>query len=178
MSSKKPVRVARPRKAGALPKGPPQEETFRARLAAEKRQSTLQVLFKVARLLDESALERLAARSGGLKLRRSHTSLLPHIALEGTRITDLAEKLGITKQAVSQLIDELESFGVVTRVPDPEDARARRVIFTERGRAGLFEGLAVLFELEQELATWIGDARMKQLRAALLRIHDKLSPPA
>jgi DNA-binding MarR family transcriptional regulator len=154
------------------------KKTFRARLAAAKRESTIQVLFKVARLLDESALERIAKRQGGMKLRRSHTSLLPHIALEGTRVTDLAERVGITKQAISQLIEELEGWGVVTRVPDPVDARARLVLFTERGRAGFFEGLAVLAELEEELATSIGDARMKQLRGALLAIHDKLSPSA
>ena len=150
------------------------ERALRARLEVEKRASTIQVLFKVARLLDEAALERVAERTKGPRLRRSHTALFPHIALEGTRITDLADKLGITKQAVSKLVDDLEALGVLSREPDPQDARARLVVFTKRGKEGLFEGLAVLGALEDELASWIGANRMAQLRAALLTIHDRL----
>jgi DNA-binding MarR family transcriptional regulator len=148
---------------------------FRTALETAKRESTLQVLFKVARQLDEVALARISEKRGGVRIRRSHTSLLPHIALEGTRITELAERLGITKQGVSQLVDDLEALGVLARVPDPDDARARRVVFTKRGREGFFEGLSVLRELEQEVGTWVGEKRMAQLRAALLQIHDQLS---
>jgi DNA-binding MarR family transcriptional regulator len=100
---------------------------------------------------------------------------LPHIALEGTRMSELAERLGVSKQAVTQLVDELEGFGVVERVPDPEDARARRVVFTARGRAGFFEGLATLGELERELAGVIGGEPMAALRAALLAIDAHLA---
>jgi hypothetical protein len=51
-------------------------------------------------------------RAGRPRLRRSHTSLLPHIDLGGTRVTDLAERLGVSKQAASQLVDDLEAIGV------------------------------------------------------------------
>jgi DNA-binding MarR family transcriptional regulator len=151
---------------------------FRAQLETAKRETTLQVLFKVARLLDEVALERVARERGAPRLRRSHTSLLPHIDLEGTRITDLAERVGVTKQAVSQLVDDLEGLGVVARLPDPDDARARRVVFTDRGRQGLLDGLATLRAVEEELALAIGEQRMRDLRAALLAIHDQLTPDA
>src|SRR5690348_8146364 len=157
MASKKP-------RAGHGPRGAHSEAgstaasdgEFRTQLETEKRGSTLQVLFKVARLLDERALARLSSLRGQ-RLRRSHTQLLPHIDLEGTRMSELAERLGVSKQAVTQLVDELESFGVVERVPDPEDARARRVRFTARGRAGFFEGLSTLRELERELGRAIGE---------------------
>jgi len=147
---------------------------FEQKLAEDKRASTLQILFKVARLLDELALERVAARQRGPRLRRSHTSLFPHIALEGTRITELSERLGITKQAVSQLVDDLEGLGVLARVPDAEDGRARRVVFTKLGRDGLLKGLAVLRELEQELSDAVGSTKMASMRGALLAIHDLL----
>lgn len=149
------------------------DEAFPRELERAKRESTLQVLFKVARLLDELALER-AAQGGAPRFRRSHTSLLPHIALTGTRITELADRVGISKQAVSQLVDDLEGVGVLARVPDPDDARARRVIFTERGRKALLEGLTTLQELEQELAAELGADRMQSLREALLLVHDWL----
>jgi DNA-binding MarR family transcriptional regulator len=152
--------------------------SFRARLEAAKGESTLQLLFKAARLLDERALERAAQRKGRPRLRRSHTSLLPHIDLEGTRITDLAERLGVTKQAASQLVDDLEAVGVLAREPDPDDARARRVVFTRLGREGLLEGLALLRDMERELARSIGDESMAGLRRALVAILATVQPPA
>jgi len=154
------------------------EASFHARLEAAKGESTLQLLFKAARLLDERALELVSQRKGQPRLRRSHTSLLPHIDLEGTRITDLAERLGVTKQAASQLVDDLEAVGVLAREPDPDDARARRVVFTRLGREGLLEGLALLRDMEGELARSIGDESMAGLRHALVAILATLQPPA
>lgn len=153
------------------PQPPPQPpDDYRAALEAAKNESTLQLLFKAARLLDELALKRASERSGRPRLRRSHTSLLPHIDLEGTRITDLAERLGVSKQAASQLVDDLEQLGVLAREPDPDDARAKRVVFTPLGRNGLLEGLSLLRELERELASQIGNQPMAELRRALVAI--------
>jgi DNA-binding MarR family transcriptional regulator len=166
--SKAKPRVRAGSRADGLPAGP--EADFRRKLEAEKHQSTLQLLFKAARLLDEEALARVAEKPGRVRLRRSHTSLLPHIELDGTRVTDLAERLGVSKQAASQLVDDLEQLGVLARVPDPEDARARRVIFTQLGRDGLLEGLSVLRSLERELAEKVGAKKMEHMRAALLAI--------
>jgi DNA-binding MarR family transcriptional regulator len=154
------------------------DASFHARLEAAKGESTLQLLFKAARLLDEQALERVSQRKGLPRLRRSHTSLLPHVDLGGTRITDLAERLGVSKQAASQLVDDLEAVGVLAREPDPDDARARRVVFTRLGREGLLEGLALLRDMESELARSIGDESMAALRRALIAILATLQLPA
>jgi len=149
------------------------EPAFRAQLDGAKRASTLQVLFKVARQLDELAIARVGEQRG-VQLRRSHTMLLPHIALEGTRMSELAERLGVSKQAITQLVDELEGHGMVERIADPDDARARRVVFTQRGRQALLEGLVTLRELEHELSQSIGGALMTALREALLAIDVRL----
>jgi DNA-binding MarR family transcriptional regulator len=149
---------------------PRDDPAYRTRLDAAKRASTLQLLFRAARLLDEEAVRRLAAVEGAPRLRRSHTALLPHIDLEGTRISDLAERLGVSKQAVSELVDDLEAVGVVARAPDPDDARARRVSFTAKGRKGLLDGLSVLRSLEQELARTVTEKTMTELHEALVRV--------
>jgi DNA-binding MarR family transcriptional regulator len=137
------------------------------------------LLFKSARLLDEQALARVRARSGITTLRPAHTKLLPHIDLAGTRLTDLAARLGVSKQAAGQLVDELIELGMLERVAHPEDGRARMVRFSARGRRGLLHGLGVLQELEGELATAIGApeiARLRELLARLLAALERQSP--
>src|SRR4051812_27451098 len=85
---------------------------YTKRLEAEKARSTLQLLFKAARLLNEQAIARVRSRTK-MPVRVAHTTLLPHVDLGGTRLTDLAARLGVTKQAVGQLVDELVAMGIL-----------------------------------------------------------------
>jgi DNA-binding MarR family transcriptional regulator len=62
-------------------------------------------------------------------------NLLVYIGPEGIRQSDLAEKAGLTKQAVQQFVDELVRDGIVMRTTDETDARARRVRLTPSGEA-------------------------------------------
>ena len=70
-----------------------------------------------------------------MAIRPAHTALFPHIDLSGTRQTALARRMGVSKQAVGQLVSELEQMGALERVPDPSDGRARLVRFAA-GEAG------------------------------------------
>jgi DNA-binding MarR family transcriptional regulator len=153
------------------PAAPPE---YRKSLERTKQESTLQLLMKAARLVDEEAVRRVSAREGAPRLRRSHTALLPHIDLDGTRLSDLAERLGVSKQAVSELVDDLEEAGVVKRAPDPDDARAKRISFTKKGLDGLMSGLAVLKDFEAELAEAIGKAEMQRLNQTLSQLTERL----
>ena len=142
---------------------------------ALKRQSVAQLLFKCARIINERAIERVNRRIGPEPaLRASHAALLPHLTSEGVRGADLAKKLRVTKQAVSQLVAELEYWGVVEQVDDPKDGRAKLVRFTRKGEQSLLQGLAVLGELEQELELQIGKRRMQELHTALIALEDAL----
>ena len=142
---------------------------------ALKRQSVAQLLFKCARLVNERAIARVNERGGaGPALRAAHTTLFPHLNAEGVRGADLAKKLGVTKQAVSQLVTELEEWGVVEQIADPQDGRAKLVRFTKKGEQALLQGLAVLGELETELTDKIGKRRMQELHTALLALEKAL----
>ena len=143
-----------------------------------KRASVGQLLFKCARLLNEQAILRLNRDTRGPAIRASHTNLFPHIDFEGVRLTELARRLGVTKQAVGQLVSELEEMGVVALEPDPSDGRAKLVRFTPRGAKGIEHGLAVLAELERELECKIGKQHMRALHAALLAAEAVLAPNA
>jgi DNA-binding MarR family transcriptional regulator len=140
-----------------------------------KRQSVAQLLFKCARLVNETAIERVNQQLGsGPALRASHTALFPHLGSEGVRGAELAKKLGISKQAVSQLVTELEGWGVVEQIPDPRDGRAKLVRFSKKGEQALLHGLSVLRGLEQELEDKIGKRRMQELHTALLALEKAL----
>src|SRR6185437_1256947 len=77
---------------------------------------------------------------------------LPHIAVfsypdpDGSRPSDLAERAGMSKQAMNQLLQSLEQLGYLRRTPDERDARARIVRLTERGRAVWDEESRILLD--------------------------------
>jgi DNA-binding MarR family transcriptional regulator len=141
---------------------------------ALKRQSVAQLLFKCARLVNERAIARVNERGTGPALRASHTAVFPHLSAEGVRGAELAKKLGVTKQAVSQLVTELEEWGVVEQIADPQDGRAKLVRFSKKGEQAMLQGLAVLNQLEAELSDKIGKRRMQELHTALLALEKAL----
>jgi DNA-binding MarR family transcriptional regulator len=149
---------------------PPVADVFRAELEQRKKDSVGQLLIRCARLFNEAGLARMRVEMGLPGVRASHTSLFPHIDLEGTRLTELAARMGVTKQAAGQLVEDLETMGVLERAPDPADGRAKLVRFSPRGRRGLLEGLAVLQRMEAELAAHLASGDLERLHGILLRL--------
>src|SRR6478752_8606612 len=137
-------------------------------LEARKRESVAQLLFKCARLVNERAIARVNDLPYAIRLRASHTNLFPHLDFEGVRITELARRLDISKQAISQTIAELESMDVVETIPDPSDGRARLARFTEKGKQAIMQGLGVLRGIETEMERSIGKPKFDALHEALL----------
>ena len=100
------------------------------------------------------ALSNLAARA---QVSAAHIHITRHLSLEGSRLIELAASAGMTKQAMGDLVTQCEAWGLVQRTPDPQDARARRIVFTEAGLAWLraFEQAVAQTEAEfkQEVGT-------------------------
>ncbi len=71
-------------------------------------------------------------------------------------------------------MDELEAAGVLVRVRDPADRRAKLIRFSEAAGQTLLDGMASLRETEVELGQAIGDEHAEQLYAALIALHDTL----
>ena len=100
------------------------------------------------------ALSNLAARG---QVNAAHVHVTRHLALEGSRLTDLAERAGMSKQAMGDLVDQCEAWGLVTREPDARDGRARIVKFTETGLAWLQAFKAAVTQAEAEFRAEVGD---------------------
>jgi DNA-binding MarR family transcriptional regulator len=100
------------------------------------------------------ALSNLAARA---QVSAAHIHITRHLSLQGSRLSELADSAGMTKQAMGDLVTQCEAWGLVQRTPDPQDARARRIVFTETGLAWLraFEQAVAQTEAEfkQEVGT-------------------------
>lgn len=98
---------------------------------------------------------------------RSSGDLLQYVDLEGTRSTELARRLGISKQAVGKTIHELEEEGLLKRAADCADGRAFLVSFTEAGVEFLLEGHKAIKQIEREYEDQVGAEAMTALRTAL-----------
>jgi DNA-binding MarR family transcriptional regulator len=110
------------------------------------------------------------AEAGFDDLRPAHTAVFQHIAPDGSRLTDLAERAQITKQSMGYLVDYLEQRGYLERRPDPSDRRAALVCLTDRGWAQIHAAMAIIRTVEQEWTHALGTQRMRQLRELLTEL--------
>jgi DNA-binding MarR family transcriptional regulator len=78
------------------------------------------------------------------------------LSLEGSRLIDLADSAGMTKQAMGDLVTQCEAWGLVQRTLDPQDARARRIVFTETGLAWLRAFEQAVAQTEAEFKHEVG----------------------
>ena len=81
----------------------------------------------------------------------AHIHITRHLDLEGSRLTELAQRAGMTKQAMGTLVTQCEAWGMVDRVGDPADARARCIKFTATGLAWLSAYQDAVAQAEGEL---------------------------
>ncbi len=99
------------------------------------------------------ALSNLAARD---QVGAAHVHITRHLPLAGARLTELAAWAGMSKQAMGSLVDQCEAWGLVTREPDPLDARARRIVFTPLGLDWLAAFQAAVAQAEAEFRAAVG----------------------
>lgn len=145
------------------------------RLEQQQKASLGFLLIRCGQLWNDRAIARVNAEAGDEVLREAHTRLLPHLqAPEGLRITELARRVGVTKQAVQPLVAELAERGIVVISSDPDDARARRVTLTEHGVAAMLHGTGVLLAIEAELAPRLGRAPTAALKRSLSALLEAL----
>lgn len=129
------------------------------------------LFLRASRSFAALAIRKLRER-GHEGLGTTHTALLPHVDLGGTRASVLAERAGMTKQAAGQVVRDLERQGYVERRPDPEDGRATLVRFTDAGWGFLRDAGDVKREIEAEYAVLLGEERMRLLYSALNELLD------
>ncbi len=97
-----------------------------------------------------------------------HHPIFENLDPQGTRLTELAVRTGLTHQSVGELVDALEKRGYVERVADPKDGRARLVRLTPRGKRAVRAAILEISAIEAEwLERWRAAGLRGDLRAAL-----------
>lgn len=115
--------------------------------------------------MDEKLRERLQQR-GWPSITRSQSMVLANVANGVTRASRLAENLGVTRQAMSQLLADMVKKGLIELIPDPDHGRAQLIQFAPQADGIREDARRVLRELEAELEVSIGAQQMASLRQA------------
>ncbi len=145
------------------------DEVDREQLLEMRQQHIGRLLQQAFRGFNNHAIVKLRQR-GHTGLTLAHTSLLSHLDVEGTRITVLADRAGITKQSMGQLAIDLEKRGYIERTIDPSDHRATLINFTSKGWQFLHDAYEIKKEIEAEYQAILGEEEMQHLRATLSRL--------
>lgn len=127
------------------------------------------------RSMEGGVLDALGAAGYG-DLTAAQGRIFARIGPSGTRVTELAEQAGVTKQTAGFLVDQLERAGYVDRVPDPSDARARLVRIAPRGAAAVLVARAAEERIEAAWTRHLGKQGTAQLRRALTSLREIADP--
>ncbi|GMR03139.1 MAG: winged helix DNA-binding protein [Acidimicrobiia bacterium] len=123
-------------------------------------------------LLDRFRWADLALRSrltalGRPEMTPAQSLVFASIDPEGTRSTELARRIGVTRQAVHQTIGELVDIGLLELIADPSDGRAKLVVVTHEGERTIAAARSAFAEIESGLRARIGVQHITAMRSAL-----------
>ena len=122
-----------------------------------------QLLLRAHRRFDTALIARLRA-SGWDDVRPAHSQVFAHLDRGGSRASELARRAGMTRQAMSELVRELQALGYVEQVDDPANRSARLVRLTPRGVEHVRAARRIVRAMEDELAGTLGQDGLQALR--------------
>ncbi len=127
------------------------------------------MLMAASRIVNTKALAKLDP-DGSTGLRLAHLPVIAALDAGGVRMGEIAQRIGVTRQAAAALCKDLDAAGVVVCVPDPEDARATLVTLTPLGAALCERATVALRELERDFAGLVGHENLSTTLEVLQRI--------
>jgi DNA-binding MarR family transcriptional regulator len=140
----------------------------------ERRRSLGRHLYTLYRIYDSRVLAGLHS-AGFTDIRPVHTDIVRSVDVGGSRVTDVASRCNITKQAAGQVIKELVSLGYVSQMTDRKDTRVRMVIFTAKGMDLIVHLGGIFKRIDSKLAAVIGIKELATFRSQVDQMIEKLS---
>ena len=116
----------------------------------------------------------LMAESGFDDVRRAHNSVLANLPAAGMRLTELAHSAGITKQAMAELVEDLQEKGYVEKVPDPSDGRAKLIVWAERGMRAHERTVEIFEAIDADISPVLDEGGVAGLKLQIAAAIDAL----
>jgi DNA-binding MarR family transcriptional regulator len=107
-------------------------------------------------------------------LEAAHLVVLQYPGPQGVRPSELAARVGMSKQAVNYQLGELERRGYLVREQDPDNQRSKRIALTERGYAVIPVIREAVGEVEAAWAHELGPDRFAQIRELLVELNERI----
>jgi DNA-binding MarR family transcriptional regulator len=117
-----------------------------------------------------SEFQKRLTEAGHPAIRLGHGCVFRFIHEGGSRLTELAESSGLSKQSVGEVVDDLEELGYVERAQDPQDGRAKVIRLTEQGADAHRTALGIFGDIERDWAERYGAERVATMRELLEEI--------
>lgn len=139
------------------------------RVLRDERPESPPLLFYVKPIVDYFEARLIEILREGVHFPEARPAFNPvfiHLPADGCRLTDLAEKAGMTKQAMAEIVEQLIEMGYLARFPDPSDKRAKIIVRTDKGLRAHHGTMAAFARIDAELADMVGSAVMRRLREA------------
>lgn len=132
----------------------------------------------LVRLLREFRSELAAPRTehGYSDVRDAHMQIFGNLGTGQIRLTELAARAQLSLAATSELVNELESLGYLTRRTDESDRRAKLIVFTDRGRRLMRDAGERVAEIEAMWASIVGDERFQATCEVMQELLNTLDP--
>ena len=118
----------------------------------------------------QSHMVEAAHRRGHPEVRQSHNAVFATLLESGNRATDMADRAGITRQSMGEIVREMVDLGILEMRPDPDDRRAKLVTYSEHGLEFARDGYQHLIDLEKRFAEEFGEEEYEQARKVLERL--------
>jgi len=166
------ARLAGKRRKSALPRSAAREVDHAPAVDSWRHSNLGRLLNNAVRRFEQRVLD-LLAEAGHEEIRLSQVHLTRNLDASGARVTELARRAAMTKQAMGELVAQCEEQGLVTRFADPSDSRAKIVRFTSRGLLWLKAFKAAVERAEHEMRDELGTSRVDALAVALKAYGDR-----
>jgi len=113
------------------------------------------------------------AQAGFDDIRFGHQVVFINIEDEGSTLTELAARAKISKQAMHELVNDLEARGYVERIPSPVDGRSKLIRTTDRGERSIETAWKAIEQVESEWMQVLGAGNLEKLRSQLRKINEQ-----
>lgn len=132
-------------------------------------------IMSVSLYLQSEVMRQLTERLDHCNLRIGFEPYIAIAAQGGVRLSDMAELLGITRQAANQYVNQIENAGYLARIDDPSDGRAKILCLTKRGEKLVEDGSRQALQLQQQMEQIAGKQALQAAAISLYRLNKQLN---